>query len=184
MLPLFYEPAEAARDDVLGQLLARRIVLLTGRLDAAAADDVSARMLLLDHRSHDPVSMHVSCPEAELDATVGLLATIDLVGSPLHAVAAGGVCGPAVAVFAAAAVRRAHPHATFLLYEPKADLQGNAEQLSVAAEHHQHLLDQLVHRIAAACGRDTDDVALDLRAGRLLTAPQALDYGLVHELTS
>jgi len=184
VLPVFYEPEEAAPDDVLGQLLARRIVMLTGSIDGRSADDVSARLLLLDQQSRDPVTLHLSSPDAELDAALSLLATIDFIGAPIHAVAAGSLGGPAVAVFAATTQRHAHPHATFLLFEPKGDLQGDAEQLAVAAEQHQHQLARIVERIAQSCGRDVDDVAHDLRTGRLLTATQAIDYGLVQELTS
>src|SRR4051794_14333553 len=47
-LPVFSEPwDDGPPDDVLGQLMTRRVVLLTGTLDAAAADDTSARLLLL-----------------------------------------------------------------------------------------------------------------------------------------
>jgi ATP-dependent Clp protease, protease subunit len=184
-LPVFYEPwDDAPPEDVLGQLLTRRVVLLTGTLDAAAADDTSARLLLLDQRSAEPISVHMSCPDGELDATLSLVATIDLIGAEVHAVAAGTVSGAAVGAFAATAKRRAHPHTTFLLFEPKADLRGGADQLAAAAEQHRHQLETLVAHIATACGRDATLVADDLRAGRLLTAADAVDYGLVHDLTS
>jgi ATP-dependent Clp protease, protease subunit len=184
-LPLIYEPwDEAPPDDVLGQLLARRVVLLTGTLDATTSDDTSARLLLLDQRSGEPISVHMSCPDGALDATLSLVATIDLIGADVHAVAAGTVSGAAVGAFAAATRRQAHPHTTFLLFEPKADLRGGADQLAAAADQHRHQLDTLVERIATACGRDAALVADDLRGGRLLTAADAVDYGLVHDLTS
>jgi ATP-dependent Clp protease protease subunit len=184
-LPLFYEPwDEPAPDDVHGQLLARRVVLLTGVLDAATAEGASARLLLLDQRGSDPISLHMSCPDGELDATLSLVATIDLIAADVHAVAAGAVSGAAVGAFAAAAQRRAHPHTTFLLFEPKADLRGGADQLTAAADQHRHQLQTLVDRIALACGRAAEDVAADLRTGRLLTAADAVDYGLVQDLTS
>jgi len=185
MLPVFYEPADdALADDVLGQLLARRVVLVTGILDATTADDASARILLLDQRSHEPITMHMSCPDGELGAALSLIATIDLVAADVQAVAAGAVSGPAVGAFAAAAERSAHPHTTFLLFEPKAELRGGTDRLESAADQHRLQLQTLVDRIAAACGRDADDVAADLRSGRLLTAPDAVDYGLVQDLTS
>jgi ATP-dependent Clp protease protease subunit len=184
-LPAFYEPwDDTPPDDVLGQLMARRVVLLTGPLDAAVADDTSARLLLLDQRSGEPISVHMSCPDGALDATLSLVATIDLIGADVHAVAAGTVSGAAIGAFAAATKRRAHPHTTFLMFEPKADLRGGSDQLAAAADQHRHQLQTLVERIATACGRDAALVADDLRAGRLLTAADAVDYGLVHDLTS
>jgi ATP-dependent Clp protease protease subunit len=184
-LPVFYEPSDdPLADDVHSQLLARRVVLLTGVLDGAAAEAASARLLLLDQRGDEPINLHMSCPDGELDPTLALVATIDLIGAEVHAVAAGTVSGAAVGAFAAAGRRRAHPHTTFLLFEPKADLRGGADQLTAAAEQHRHQLQTLIDRIATACGRDPDDVATDLRTGKLLTAADAVAYGLVQDLTS
>jgi ATP-dependent Clp protease, protease subunit len=184
-LPVFYQPwDEPAADDVHGQLLARRVVLLTGALDGPTAQAANARLLLLDQRGDEPINLQMSCPDGDLDATLALVATIDLISAEVHAVAAGAVSGAAVGAFAAAAQRRAHPHTTFLLFEPKADLRGGADQLTAAADQHRHQLQTLVARISTACGRHPDEVAADLRAGKLLTATDAVDYGLVQDLTS
>src|SRR3954468_4391649 len=108
-LPMFYEPwDDGPPEDVLGQLMTRRVVLLTGTLDATAADDTSARLLLLDQRSAEPISVHMSCPDGELDATLSLIATVDLIEAEVHAVAAGTVSGAAVGAFAAATKRKAN----------------------------------------------------------------------------
>jgi ATP-dependent Clp protease protease subunit len=37
---------------------------------------------------------------------------------------------------------------------------------------------RLQERIAEACGRDVEQVAAEMRTGRLLTAAEARDYGL------
>jgi len=187
MVPVFYEPPpDPAPDDIHGQLLARRIVLANGPLDARGADDVCGRLLVLDQQGPEPVTMHLACPDADLDAALTVVSTIDFMTAPVHAIAASSIGGGGVAVLAAAAERSAHPHATVLLFEPKVlgALEGSAESLSIAAEHRTRQLTTLVERIAAACGRDAHTVAEDLRAGRLLTADEAVEYGLVHRLTS
>jgi ATP-dependent Clp protease protease subunit len=182
---MIYEPyGDLPPDDVHAQLLARRVVLLTGALDGPTADAASARLLLLDQRSDEPISLHMSCPDGDLDATLAFIATIDLISADVHAVAAGTVSGAAVGAFAAATQRKSHPHTTFLLFEPKADLRGGADQLTAAADQHRHQLQTLVDRIASASGREPADVADDLRTGKLLTAADAVDYGLVQDLTS
>lgn len=187
IVPVFYEPPpEPAPDDIHGQLLARRIVLVNGPLDAHGADDVCGRLLVLDQQGPEPVTLHLACPDADLDAALTVVSTMDFMTAPVHAIAAGSIGGGGVAILAAAGERSAHPHATVLLFEPKAlgALEGSAESLSIAAEHRTRQLATLVERIAAACGRDAQGVEDDLRTGRLLTADEAVDYGLVHRLTS
>ena len=171
-------------DDVGNQLLRRRIVMLTGTLDHDRADAAAAKLLLLNEQDHDAITLHISCPDGELDAALTLVATIDMLGAPVTAVAAGTVEGAAVAVYAAATHRRAHPHTTFVLREPRADLTGDAEQLRIAAEQHHRQIDTLHERIATTAGQPVDAVAHDMEQGRLLTAEQAVAYGLVEELTA
>jgi ATP-dependent Clp protease, protease subunit len=48
----------------------------------------------------------------------------------------------------------------------------------VAAEHARQLR-RLQERMAEACRRPADEIAADMRVGRLLSADEARDYGLV-----
>jgi ATP-dependent Clp protease, protease subunit len=185
-LPMILTPLapEPGPDDVTGQLLDRRILLLTGRLDHETAELAAARLLLLDERSHDPVTMHVGCPAGELEAALTVMATLDLVASTVTAVAVGTIGGAAVAVYAAAATRVAHPHVSFLLHDPSIEPSDDIRDLSIAAEQRARELTTLHERIARACGKDIGAVADDRRSGRLLTADEAVSYGLVEAITS
>jgi ATP-dependent Clp protease, protease subunit len=172
----------SAAAEIADRLLSRRIVLVTGQLDAALAEQTAARLMLLDADGDGPIQLHVSCPDGDLEPAVMLAETLDLLRVPVHAVANGVVGGPVIAVFAAAGRRRAHPHALFPMAEPKTSLHGAADQLAAAVAMHREQLDYLNQLIARATGRDPDAVADDMRARRLLTASDAVDYGLVQEL--
>jgi ATP-dependent Clp protease protease subunit len=176
-------PPDSGGDDVTAQLLDRRILLLTGRLDHEAAELAAARLLLLDERSHDPVTMHVGCPAGELEAALTVMATLDLVDSTVTAVAVGTIGGAAVAAYAAANMRVAHPHSSFLLHDPSIEPNDDIRDLAIAAEQRARDLASLHERVARTCGRDVASVADDMRTGRLLTAQDAVDYGLVEEIT-
>jgi ATP-dependent Clp protease protease subunit len=71
----------------------------------------------------------------------------------------------------------------FVLSEPRVEIDGSAEHIAVEAEQHRQRLAELHHRVASATGRSADDVAADLRTGRVLGAAEAEAYGLVHEVT-
>jgi ATP-dependent Clp protease protease subunit len=47
------------------------------------------------------------------------------------------------------------------------------------AAQHALQLRRLQERLAAACSRPVEEIAADMRAGRLLTATEAQEYGLV-----
>lgn len=170
------------REELAEQLWRRRVVLLSGRLDAATAETAVGRILLADADGPDPIQLHVHCPDGDLDAAVVLAETLQLVRARVIALASGTVGGPVVGAYAAARVRRAHPHARFALTEPRAAFRGNAGKLAADADLQGGQLRFLQETIATATGRAADDVAADFRAGRVLTATEAMDSGLVHEM--
>lgn len=182
-LPSWEEPDERLVErDVYDRLLEHRIVVVGGRLDDELADRVAAQLLLLG-RSREPVELHLTCPESDLAAALALADAVDLVAAPVHAIARGAVSGPAVAVLCAARRRLAHRNALFVLTVPAAPSgHGTAEQLQGLAEQHRRQTEQLLARLAGVTGHDLSDIEADLESRRLLTADEALDYGLVEEL--
>ena len=126
--------------------------------------------------------MRLSCPDGDLDPATALAATIDLVGVPVRAWCTGGLGGPALAPFAAAGRRLAHPHAVFVLQEPTVHAEGRADELAAVAARHRQQLAALHRRLARATGRSVERVATDMRAGVSLTAHEARAYGLVDEV--
>lgn len=180
-VPLVYEPAPGA-GGLADRLLDRRTVLVSGPLDRTAATDAAARLMLLDGTGDDPVDLLLSCPDGDLVSAMSLADTVELVGVEVEALCTGSLGGPPVLVFALAARRIAQPHATFRLSEPDLEIEGRAGDIAHEAERHAAQLADFHDRLAAATRRRPESVAADLRARRLLTAPEAKAYGLVDEI--
>jgi ATP-dependent Clp protease protease subunit len=181
MLPS-WEEAEAPQRDVADRLLEHRVILVGGTLDDAVADRVAAQLLLLG-RSHQPIEVHLSCPGSELGASLALADAVDLVTAPVHAVVRGVLKGPVAAVLCAAERRAAHRNALVVLSVPPLSLaEGTSEAVAAVAAQHERQVAQLTSRISAVTGRNTAEVAGDLTAGRLLTAEEAVSYGLIQEV--
>jgi ATP-dependent Clp protease protease subunit len=168
--------------ELADRLLERRIVLLSGPLDGAGATAAVARLMLLDAESAERVELHLSCPDGDLDASLVLAEAVDLLRAPVTAVLLGTVGGPVLAVVAAADRVTAHANASLVLREPRTSATGRADELLSAGEQHARQVAELSVRIAGATGRTRDEVAADLREGRVLEARQAVEYGLVDEL--
>ncbi|GAB2650856.1 ATP-dependent Clp protease proteolytic subunit [Kribbella swartbergensis] len=183
MLPSWLEPAASGLEsDLAAQLLEQRVIVVGGRLDDSAGNRVAAQLLLLDTRDSAPITLHLACTEAELEPSLAVAGAIDLVESPVHAVARGTLRGPAVAVLCAAQQRAAHRHTMFILLSPRFSGDGTAAELATLAEQHERQVARLHDLIAGATGRTAGEVAADLDAGRVLTAPEAADYGLITQL--
>jgi ATP-dependent Clp protease, protease subunit len=186
-LPLVMPTPDGFDADLASRLLRRRIVLVTGRIDATAAANIVATLLLLDEDGNRPIRLHLSSEDADLEPCALVADTIDLLASPVRAVALGTVGGAALGVLAAAETRTAHPHSLFVLRDPQ---QGGAVSVGDVdagrageiARQQQRLVARLHQRIADASGRPVEQVAEDLRAGRVLSAAEAVAYGIVQHL--
>lgn len=175
--------------DWLGErLLDRRIVTLSGHLTPEATNQAVASLALLDASGDEPIQLrlHDLQPDthAELDPVLTLLDTVDLVGVPIHATCLGGLVGAVVALLAVADHRTAGANAILTLREPRTRFTGSAADVTAHAEQSRRQLRLLQQRLAAACHRPIETVIDDMRAGRVLTAEQAHDYGLIDVVTS
>jgi ATP-dependent Clp protease protease subunit len=179
-------PASAAAAVVIGEsdwlaqrLLDQRVVALSGELDDETANRAVAQLGLLDATGDDPVSLRLSGVSADLGTALTLVDALDLMGAPVHALCLGTLTGPAVALLAVADRRVAGRHVTLQLCEPRSPHGLPGRELETLAAEHARQLGRLQERIAEACGRPADEIAADMRAGTLLTAEEAVAYGLV-----
>jgi ATP-dependent Clp protease protease subunit len=183
VLPTWEEPDPTfAERRVVDRLLEQRIIHLGGHLDTAMGNRATAQLLLLAARGSGPIELHLSCPESDLDASLALADSVDLVAAPVHITVHGMLVGPAIAVLCAGQERGAHRNALLVVSLPPASAQGTAHELRVRAEQHERQVAQLRDLIAGTTDRPIDEVEADLRAGRVLSADEALDLGLLNRL--
>ena len=166
------------------QLFERRIVLLTGRLDDALAQETAAALMTLDAAGATPIDLHVDCADATLEAAFIVIDTLDQLVAPLRVLCRGQVGGPALGVAAAAEHRAATAHTRFRLAQPTARFSGTPDEIAAESRRQQDLLWRLHARLAHLTGRPAEEIAEDLRTGRHLDAREALEYGLIDEIVS
>lgn len=163
-------------------LFDRRIVLANGRIDGDLATDLSTRLIMLDGTGEEPVALHLRAPDADLEAAFAVADTIGVLSCPVNVVVIGQAGGPALLILAAGRRREMTPHATLLLTEPRTRAEGPASDVAIHEEEHRRKVDAFYIRLAEVTGREVDEVREDARQGRMLTAEQAREYGLIHEV--
>lgn len=167
------------------RLFDQRIVLVNGTITSEIAARVATALLTLDSLGREPVQLRVNSSDGDLDAVLTLVDALDSMTAPVRAVAVGEVGGAAIGAYAAADTRLAYPHARFRLAEPAvAGVTGTAEQIALLVGRHLSALEDLVLRVVQVSGQPRSRIEDDLCTGRLLSASEALDYGLVDEILS
>jgi ATP-dependent Clp protease protease subunit len=167
------------RDWLDERLLDQRVVALAGELDAETVNRTVASLALLDAGGDDPVRLRLSGVSADLDTALPIVDALDLMGVPVHATCVGTLTGAAIALIAVADHRTAGAHAILQLIEPRTPSGIPGREVEARAAEHAARLRGLQERLAEACGRPVEQIASDMRSGRLLSAAEARDYGLV-----
>jgi ATP-dependent Clp protease, protease subunit len=165
------------------RLFDQRMVVITGPLTGPSATRAAAALMTLDALGTEPVRLQLATPDGDLAAAFGLIDVLDSMRAPVHAVVTSLTGGAAVGVLAAAKRRLAYRHARIRLSEPRAaSVNGNADEVAAAAGQYLRELEELALRIVAATGQPRSRIEDDLSANRMLTAEQAMEYGLVDEI--
>jgi ATP-dependent Clp protease, protease subunit len=165
------------------QLFARRIVLVTGRLDGDVAAEAAAALMALDADADRPIELHLDSADGTLEAAFVLIDTLELLRGVVRVQCRGQVGGPAIGVVAAADHRTAAPHARFHLSQPTERFAGTPDEIAALSRQQQDLLWRLYARLAGRTGRPAEEIAEDMRRGRYLDAREALEYGLIDEVS-
>ena len=168
-----------APDWLAERLVDQRVVALAGELDAETANRAVATLALLDASGDQPVQLRLSGVRVDLETSLALVDALDLMGAPVHVTALGTLSGPAIALLAVGDVRRTGPHALLQLVEPQPPRGVRGWDVEAWAAEHARQVRRLAERLAQACGRPVEEVAADMRTGRLLGAEEAHGYGLV-----
>lgn len=180
-LPSYFVPV--GPDPVSERLYEQRIVLAHGELTPERATAWCAQLLTLGAIGREPITLHLSIPDGELGATLTLLDTLDSLTVEVTAVVAGRLGGPPVGLLTAVTHRQATPNSVLRLGEPRLAAVGTAEEVAAADEQGRRMLEALYRRLAELTGRDVEQIRADARAGRILSAEEAVEYGLVESVS-
>lgn len=166
------------------QLMARRIVLLSGTLDHDAVNRVALALMTLDANGDESVQLQIDSDDGTTSAAHALIDVVDLLGVPVYATCIGRIAGPALGVFAVCQHRTMSPHATLRLIEPPVEVHGNARQLEQLVSAHSGSWEAFCRRLSEITGQAIDRIQDDAARGRFFSAAEAIDYGLVDEVAT
>jgi ATP-dependent Clp protease protease subunit len=161
------------------KLFDRRMVFVTGRLDAALAAQTAAQIMALDASGDEPIDVFLDSGAGTLEAAFVLIDAVDSAQATVRGHCRGQVGGAAIGVAVAADHRIASPHTTFRLTAPAAEFSGTPDQIAAQTEQHRRVLWAFQARLAKATGRPLEDIADDMSRGRFLDAREALEYRLI-----
>ncbi|MGO2718804.1 MAG: ATP-dependent Clp protease proteolytic subunit [Brachybacterium tyrofermentans] len=173
------------RQDPYTKLFEDRIIFLGVQVDDASADDVMAQLLVLESQDPDrDITLYINSPGGSFTALTAIYDTMQYIKPEVTTVCLGQAASAAAVLLAAGAPgkRLALPNARILIHQPAMGGEGGggqASDLEIQANEIMRMRDWLEQTLADHSGRSKEQVSRDIERDKILTAKDALEYGLV-----
>jgi ATP-dependent Clp protease protease subunit len=168
--------------DIYSRLLADRIVYLGTGIDDGVANAIIAQLLHLENENPDaPIALYLNSVGGELPATLAIYDALQFVRARVDTTCVGQAIASAALLLAGGAPghRAILPHARVVLHAPAAQGRGTIPDLILEADDVERVRTLQERILARHCGRSPEQVRRDTERELILTAEQAVEYGLV-----
>ncbi|MDO5672427.1 MAG: ATP-dependent Clp protease proteolytic subunit [Actinomycetaceae bacterium] len=189
VLPQFEERTAYGfkRQDPYAKLFEDRIVFLGVQVDDTSADDIMAQLLVLESQDPDGlITMYINSPGGSFTALTAIYDTMQYIKPHIQTVCLGQAASAAAVLLAAGSPgkRLALPNARVMIHQPALQSGGHAQasDIEIQANEVQRMREWLEDTLAHHSGKEAETIRADIERDKILTAQQALEYGLIDQV--
>ena len=184
ILPQFEERTSYGmkRLDPYTKLFEERIIFLGQAIDDTIANDVMAQLLTLESMDPDrDILLYINSPGGSFTALTAIYDTMQFVKPQVQTYCLGQAASAAAVILAAGTPgkRFALANSRILIHQPYTEGGGQASDVEIQAREVLRMRKLLEELIAKHSNRTVEQVEKDIERDKILTAPEAVEYGLV-----
>jgi len=171
--------------DIYSRLLKERIVFLGTPIDDAVGNLIMAQLLHLESEDPDKdINLYINSPGGDITSLFAIYDTMQYIKPDVSTICMGqAASAAAVLVLAGTKGKRyALPHSRILLHQPHGGVQGQAVDIEIQAKEMTRYRKLLEELIAEHTGQPLEKVSKDTDRDYILTADEAVVYGVVDEV--
>ena len=168
--------------DIYSRLLTDRIVYVGTEIDDGVANVVIAQLLHLESESPDtPINLYLNSPGGSVTAMLAIYDTMQFVRSPIGTTCVGQAASSAAVLLASGTPgsRMVLPHARVVLHQPSGGGQGTLPDLAVRAKEIARIRVEMERILSRHTGRSVEQVREDTDRDLVMSATDAVAYGIV-----
>ena len=189
ILPQFEERTSYGmkRQDPYTKLFEDRIIFLGVQVDDASADDIIAQLIVLESQDPDrDIVMYINSPGGSFTALTAIYDAMQYIRPDVQTFVVGQAASAAAVLLAAGAPgkRYALPNARVLIHQPAlaSGDYGQASDIEIQANEVLRMRTWLEETWAKHSNKSVEEVRKDIERDKILTAAEAMAYGLVDEV--
>jgi ATP-dependent Clp protease protease subunit len=170
--------------DLYSRLLRERIIFLGTPVDDTVANLICAQMLFLESEDDKDIHLYINSPGGDITALFAIYDTLKFIKPDVSTFCFGQAASAAAVLLAAGTTgkRFALPHARVLLHQPWGGVEGQASDIELQAKEILRMRDLLTGMLAEDTGQTHEKVAKDTDRDFILTAEEAVTYGVIDEV--
>lgn len=173
--------------DLYSRLLKENIIFLGTPIDDNIANLVCAQLLHLESENSDKdISIYINSPGGDITALFAIYDTLSFIKNEISTICYGQAASAAAVLLAAGTKgkRLALPHSRVLLHQPWGQGGGQATDIEIQAREIMRMRDLLNEILSEHTGQSVDRIEADTDRDFVMTAPEALEYGIIDEVIS
>ena len=171
------------RIDPYTKLFEDRIIFLGTPISDEIANAVMAQLLCLQQMDADrDIEIYINSPGGSFTALTAIYDTMRYIKPDVRTVCLGQAASAAAVILAAGTKgkRLALPNSRILIHQPYTEgTFGQTSDIEIQANEILRMRELLEKMIADSSGKDIDQVSRDIERDKILTAEQAVEYGLI-----
>ena len=168
--------------DIYSRLLKDRIIFLGKEVNEVTASLTVAQLLFLEAEDPDKdINLYINSPGGSVTAGMAIYDTMQYIKCDVSTICLGMAASMGAFLLAGGTKgkRYALPNAEIMIHQPSGGAQGQATEISIAAEHILRTRKKMNEILAANTGRSYEEIARDTERDNYMTAQEALAYGLI-----
>src|SRR5256884_2032941 len=173
--------------DIFSRLLKERIIFIGTPIDDQIANVTVAQLLYLQSEdASKDINMYINSPGGSIYAGLAIYDTMQWLGPDVSTYCMGMAMSMGAVLLAAGSKGKRYslPNSTMLIHQPLGGAEGQAADIEITAREILRLRRSLYEILAHHTGQTTDRIMQDSDRNYYLTAPQAIEYGLVDDILS
>jgi ATP-dependent Clp protease, protease subunit len=168
--------------DIYSRLLQQRIVFLGTPVTDEVANVVMAQLLHLESEDPDKdIAIYINSPGGSITALFAIYDTMEFIKCDVQTICMGQAASAAAVLLASGTKgkRLALPNSRVLLHQPSGGAEGQSVDIEIQAREILRMRDKLDAILAEKTGQTEERIRSDTDRDFILTAQEALDYGLI-----
>ena len=172
--------------DIYSRLLKDNIIFLSGTIEDEMANLIIAQMLFLEAENPEKdISLYINSPGGSTSAGLAIYDTMQYIRPDVATLCVGQAASMGALLLAAGThgKRTVLPNSRVLIHQPWVrGLGGQQSDVQIHAEDLLRLRRTLDEVLAKHTGKDVDIIHRDTDRDNILTAPEAIEYGLADHI--